>query len=153
MSSRFTRLERPLMAPGECMVCKNYALPVVDFNVALQAFNGKLYLCEECLRDGLLTVNPDAFNTDQTDWKTYAKSLETLIESTRKDVNDLIDSATGIYSRTAGLSSDPALAVNEESDADAESSGKRTGKGKSTSSKQRSDDVSGTKLDELLGLE
>lgn len=150
--SRFSRLEKPLVSPGECVVCKDYASPVVDFGVILPV-TGRLYLCESCLKDALIEVNPDAFKTDQTDWKTYAKSLETLIESTRKDVNDLIDSAAGIYSRTAGLSSDPALAVNEESDADAESSGKRTSKGKSTSSKQRSDDVSGPKFDELLGLE
>lgn len=149
--SRFTRLEKPLMSPGECMACKGYALPVVDFNVSLQ-INGRLYLCEECLQEALITINPDAFKTDQTDWKAYAEQLEKRDREQTDGIARLRNYVGDISNFSGPLPERPIVEVDAESAGDNKATDERTSKGKPANKKRGPNDVSGSSIDELLGL-
>lgn len=160
--SRFTRLEKPLMSPGECMVCKSYALPVVDFNVSLQAINGKLYLCEECLQEALETINPEVFQSDNKDWEEYAHKLEAVIKDVQDELRPLADNTAHVFSTASTLPDVPVVSADASNAKDAEKANggtKRdskdtkggTDKGKSANKKSGPNDVSSFDLDELLG--
>lgn len=150
--TRFTRLEKPLMSPGECMACKGYALPVVDFNVSLQ-INGRLYLCEDCLREALITINPAAFDSDNKNWKAYAEQLEKKDSEITDGIIKLRDSAADLFAASGLMPERPSVEVNAEPAGDDKAPVERTSKGKPANKKQGPNDVSGSSIDQLLGLD
>lgn len=156
--SRFIRLERPLMSPGECMVCKSYALPVVDFNVTIQAFNGKLYLCEECITEAMTTIVPNAFEDSNADWEAYAHKLEEKVKELHAGLTDLSDNSAQLLIVASSMPDVPVVSVDESKPGAGEGNkrdGKDTeggtGKSKSNDKKPGPNDVSSLNLDELLG--
>lgn len=50
LTSRFTLLPTPVVAPGKCAVCGTVDKPVVDFNLTID-FYGAVLLCDHCLRE------------------------------------------------------------------------------------------------------
>lgn len=150
--SRFTRLEKPLMSPGECMACKGYALPVVDFNVSLQ-INGRLYLCEECLQEALITINPEAFDSDNKNWEAYAKQLESKIKEIQDGVASTRNSFDALSISSDCIPDGPVEKKPERTDEDSEPAKSGASKGKPANKKRGPNDVSGSSIDELLGID
>lgn len=79
LTSRFTLLPTPVVAPGKCVVCGAVDRPVVDFNATVE-FYGAILLCNICLCEAASGVGMVAESLLIEAQEELAQSFESELE-------------------------------------------------------------------------
>jgi hypothetical protein len=97
LTSRFTLLPQPVVAPGKCAVCGAVDKPVVDFNMTIE-FYGAILICANCIREAASGVGMVSESDLIDSQKELAQSVEEHLanRNMRAVSNDFLYTLNGI---------------------------------------------------------